>query len=383
MGANPEVKPRAERLLSLDAYRGFVMLAMVSAGMGTARLKGDPKWGWLAHQFDHLNWPEPEGCTFWDLIQPSFMFMVGVSMPFAFAKRQAEGQSRARQLGHALTRALLLILIGVFLDSYSQSRPDGDKVPVIQMIRVLQQIALGYVLAFFVLHLGPRMQFAAAVLLLAGHSAAYLLYGGSQGAPWAKDQNVGTLIDRWLREPFVGVWWADIFPPSTGGYVTFNAVSSAATILFGVLCGWLLRSEASSGRKVLLMLAAGVAGLALGEGLAATGYVPMIKRLWTASFAVYAAGWTFLMMAAFYAIIDVIGWRGWSFPLAVVGLNSIFIYVTAGVLTGPIRRGLQPFADPWIWKLGRGEPVLMAFLILLVQWGLCYWLYRHRIFFKV
>ncbi len=72
------------RLVSLDAYRGFIMLAMVSAGLGTSGLKDDAEWGWLASQLEHVEW---KGCTFWDLIQPSFMFMVGVSMPFAFGQR--------------------------------------------------------------------------------------------------------------------------------------------------------------------------------------------------------------------------------------------------------------------------------------------------------
>src|SRR5262249_7266643 len=143
------------------------------------------------------------------------------------------------------------------------------------------------------------------------------------GDPWAKDQNVGSYIDAWMHAPFADVTAADVLRPPRGGYVTFNAVSSAATILFGVLCGQLLRSGLSPGRKLLAMLAAGLAGLVIGLGLEATGYVPMIKRLWTASFAVYAAGCTFLMMTAFYLLIDVLRFRSWAFPFVVAGMNSI------------------------------------------------------------
>src|SRR5262245_23972484 len=103
----------ANRLVSLDAYRGFVMLAMVSSGLGMGMLLSDPTWGPLADQFRHRDW---EGCTFWDLIQPSFMFIVGVAMAFSFAQRT--GQSFGWQLLHVVKRCLLLSAVGIFLDSF-------------------------------------------------------------------------------------------------------------------------------------------------------------------------------------------------------------------------------------------------------------------------
>lgn len=86
------------RVFSIDAYRGFTMLAMISGGMGLGKLLKDPNWGWLADQFTHREWV---GCTFWDLIQPSFMFLVGVSMPVAFGLRMDRGETWAVQLQHA------------------------------------------------------------------------------------------------------------------------------------------------------------------------------------------------------------------------------------------------------------------------------------------
>jgi predicted acyltransferase len=348
--------------MSLDAYRGFTMLAMVSAGMGTAHLLHDPTWGWLADQLEHRAWI---GCTAWDLIQPSFMFMVGAAMPFAFARRRQLGQSWGRQFLHVLKRVLLLIAIGIFLDSYHAG------VIYVQFIRVLQQIAIGYVLAFLVLDLGPPGQALTAALILIGHAAAYTVYGSAAGSwPWEKGHNLGTWVDELLH-----------LPVSTGGYATLNALSSTATILFGVLCGELLRRPLPARTKLATLAAAGVGGLLL--GLALSPAVPIIKRIWTSSFAVYAAGWTCLMMLAFYAIIDGLGWRRWAFPLVVVGMNSIAIYVAAGLLPPVIRRGLAPFvADP-LRHVPGAAPVIMAGLVVLVEWGLCYWLYRQRIFFKV
>lgn len=363
-----------DRLASIDAYRGFVMLAMVSAGMGLAHLANHPTWGWLAHQFEHVRW---EGCVFWDLIQPSFMFLVGASMPFSYAARQGRGQSWPRQFLHALKRAGLLILIGIFLDSYAEGRI------YVQFIRVLQQIALGYLVAFLVLPLGPWVQGITGGFLLAGHTAAYLIYARAVGVdPWQAGTNFGVWLDRLLHLPL-----------SRGNYVTFNAVSSAGTILLGVLCGELLRSGAPPGRKVAVLLGAGLGLLGAGWLLSGGGgwvpvefepLVPMVKKLWTASFALFAAGWTFLMMAGFHLIVDVLGWRTWSVPLAVVGMNSIAMYVAAGVFRPNAVRAVSlffPNVPPAVQPLWL--PVVKAVLVLGVFWSFCFWLYRHRIFFKV
>src|SRR5262245_5667931 len=227
MGANSTAPASgaSERLVSVDAYRGFVMLAMVSAGLGMQTLLHDPSWGWLADQFEHRAW---EGCTFWDLIQPSFMFIVGVAMPFSFALRHARGETWGQQFVHALQRSLTLIAIGIFLDIYA-SNPPGI---FVQFIRVLQQIAIGYLIAFLVLHRGPGVQALTAAALLVLHTTAFLLFAQNHSLePWDKGYNFGVALDQWLHLPL-----------SKGGYVTFNAISSTSTILFGVLCGELLRS---------------------------------------------------------------------------------------------------------------------------------------------
>src|SRR5262249_56233236 len=95
------------------------MLAMISSGLGMAVLLKDPVWGPVAYQFEHVKW---EGCTFWDLIQPSFMFIVGAAMPFAFAKRRQRGETWGQQFLHAARRSLLLIAIGVFLAIYPDQK---------------------------------------------------------------------------------------------------------------------------------------------------------------------------------------------------------------------------------------------------------------------
>jgi predicted acyltransferase len=352
----------SQRLVSLDAYRGFTMLAMASAGFGTAHLMHHPTWGWLADQLEHRAWI---GCTAWDLIQPAFMFIVGVAMPLAFARRRERGESWGRQFGHALQRALVLIALGIFLDSYGQARI------YIQFIRVLQQIAIGYVLAFFVLYLGPWVQALAAGVILLVHAAAYAAYGSAVGC-WAytPGHNLGTHVDVLLH-----------LPVSTGNYATLNALSSTATILFGVLAGELLRSRLRADTKALVLALAGAGGLLLGLALSPT--VPLIKRLWTSSFALYAGGWTCLMLLGFYLVIDVLKFQRWAFPLVVIGMNSIAMYMVSQLCKPLIRGGLRPFVAEPLSQAPLAEPVIMAVLVVVVEWGFCYWLYRHRIFFKV
>jgi heparan-alpha-glucosaminide N-acetyltransferase len=372
-----EVRPVApavgERLVSLDAYRGFTMLAMISAGLGLAGIAHAPQWNWFFKQFDHAPW---EGCTAWDLIQPSFMFIVGVAMPFAFARRQQQGQSWSRQFGHACSRALLLILIGVFLDSYSA------QLPYVQFIRVLQQIAFGYLIAFLVLRAGPAVQGGLAVLLLIGHTLAFLVYGWVNHLdPWTMTDNVGLWLDRACHAGLNHVPGMNIMPPSTHWYVTFNAVSSAATILFGVMCGELLRSRLSRSAKFGILLLAGVFGLT--GGLALAWEVPMIKHIWTATFGIYALGWTCLLLALFYGLIDGLGWKAWTFPLVVVGMNSIAAYVMAGVVGSNFRRAAGIFLNGPL--TGHPDALKIAVLAmgLFFEWLALCWLYRRRIFFKV
>src|SRR5204862_5239925 len=126
------------RLLSLDAYRGFIMLLLVSNGFGLSVLDHHPGWGWLARQVDHAAWG---GCTFWDLIQPAFTFMVGVAMPFALARRMAQGASTLSLFKHVLWRAFLLIVLSNIYSNWGSR--SGLK---LQLINVLSQIAFGYVL---------------------------------------------------------------------------------------------------------------------------------------------------------------------------------------------------------------------------------------------
>lgn len=357
--------PRAagERLGSLDAYRGLIMLTLL-AGAVFQSLRGHPDWNWLAEQNEHVAWA---GCTYWDLIQPSFMFMVGVAMPFAFARRAVLGDSWNRQFRHVLVRAFNLTLIGVLLDNF------GAEKWSIGFIRVLQQIAIGYVLAFFAVGRSYRTQGLVAAAILVSYNLLWMFnpWNGPDG-PWARgNENIGSAFDRWM-----------LGRNYSGFYVGLNAIPSTATIIFGVMAGQLIMSRRTHRETMIKLLLAGVAGIAL--GLAVSPWLPLIKRIWTPSFTVFAAGCTTLMLLFFYWSIEVAGWKRWAFPLLVVGMNSIAAYVLGNAFGGWFRSlsnawiaGLkQPLGDMWF-------PVFQRVLFAVAAWCVLYWLYRRRIFFKV
>ncbi len=360
--APASVSSTTQRLLSLDAYRGLIMFTLLCGGIFHS-LKGHPIWNWLFVQNEHVDWA---GCVYWDLIQPSFMFMVGVAMPFAFARRSAIGDSWNRQFRHTLIRAFNLTLIGILLDHFGSNKIQ------IGFIRVLQQIAIGYVVAFFVVGRSLRTQGIAAALILVGYQLLWMFnpWNGA-GGPWVKgNENIGSAFDLWM-----------LGRNYSGYYVGLNAIPSAATIIFGVMAGQLILNTTNPRRTCRALLFAGLGGIAL--GLAISPWFPLIKRIWTPSFAVYAGGWTTLILLAFYGSIEVMGWKKWSFPLVVVGMNSIAAYVLGNAFGGWFRS----LSGGWIaWlKAPLGEawfPVFQHALFAAAAWGVLYWLYRRKIFFK-
>jgi predicted acyltransferase len=359
--APPPQRTPTARLQSLDAFRGLIMLTLL-AGAIFHSLRGQPGWNWLYLQNEHVAW---EGCVYWDLIQPSFMFMVGVAMPFALARRAQLGDSWGKRFRHVLLRAFNLTLIGILLDNF------GAQKWSIGFIRVLQQIAIGYVLAFFVVGKGFRTQGLVAAAILVGYTLLWMFNPwNGPGGPWAKgNENIGSAFDLWL----LGRYYS-------GYYVGLNAIPSTATIIFGVMAGQLIMMNLPKRKTMLILLIASLSGIAL--GLVVSPGLPLIKRIWTPSFAVYAAGWTTLMLLFFYWTIEVLGWRKWAFPLVVVGMNSIAAYVLGNAFGGWFRSA----SNAWIsWlnePLGVWYAVLQKFLFMCAAWGVLYWLYRRKIFFK-
>ncbi|MBN2288168.1 MAG: DUF5009 domain-containing protein [Candidatus Glassbacteria bacterium] len=358
---SPELT-KQKRLLSLDAYRGFTMFLMVSAGFGLSVLADNPGWEWLARQVDHVAW---EGCVLWDLIQPSFIFIVGVAMPFAFAVRQQRGETRPHIFKHVWRRSLILLLLGV-----GRVCIHRDEL-VFDMTTVLQQIAVAYFFAFFVLGRGIKTQFIAAFAILAADFLLFQFWPGvGPGGPWAKNANFHSAVELWVFGSL-----------SPGGYTGMNAFGSIATVIFGVITGELLRREVREMSKVWYLLLAGVAGIVIGYLLSPV--IPVVKRIWTPSWTIYSAGWAALLMAVFYWLIEIRGWRKWSFVFVVVGMNSIAIYMLVSLLRGSVISWIRVFTGWALGPLGDPGAIIHSTLVLAVFWYMVYWMYNRKIFLKV
>lgn len=354
------------RLQSLDAYRGAIMFLLLCGGIFQS-LRSLPGWHWLAVQNEHVEW---KGCVFWDLIQPSFMFMVGVSMPFAFGRRAERGDSWLSLFGHVVVRALGLTALGIALDHFGADRIQ------IGFIRVLQQIAIAYVFAFFAVGRPIRNQAIAAGAILIAYQLAWMFnpFNGP-GGPWAMSHdNLGSAVDQWL-----------IGRNYSGYYVGLNAIPSTATLIFGVMAGTLIRAAKTEEQRRTVLRQLAIAGLvAVIAGLAMSPVFPLIKRIWTPSFAVYAGGWTTLFLAAFYGAIEIRNWRAWSVPLQVVGMNSTAAYVMGNCFGGWFRSATTAWFAPLKPVLGtEWFPVFQHLAFAVAAWGVLAWLYRRRIFFKL
>jgi len=386
------------RLGSVDAYRGLVMFLMMAEVLELRRvsraLPGSGFWQFLAHHQSHVEWI---GCSLHDLIQPSFSFLVGVALPFSLASRAARGQSRLRMTVHASWRALVLVLLGVFLRSL------GAPQTYWTFEDTLSQIGLGYVILFVLGFRPVRCQWLAVGVLLVGYWAAFALYPlpgadfdyARVGVPkdwphlmtgfaahWNKNSNLAWAFDTW----FLNLFPRDKpFVCNGGGYATLSFIPTLATMVLGLLAGGVLRSERPGWSKVKWLATAGLIGLVSGWVIGWLGICPVVKRIWTPSWVLFSGGWCFLFTAAFYAVMDVLGHKRWGFPLVVIGMNSIAAYCMAHLFEGFVSSSLRTHLGASAFKvLGEPyQPLLRGAAILAVLWLMLFWMHRRKIFLRI
>ncbi|MBN1291097.1 MAG: DUF5009 domain-containing protein [Candidatus Latescibacteria bacterium] len=351
------------RLVSLDAFRGFTMILLVSGGFGIRYLTDYPGMGFIARQLTHHQW---NGLYFWDLIQPFFMFIVGVAMPFSFAKRWERGETWNQTLLHVVRRSVTLFFLGVILHcSYS------DKL-VWELWNVLTQLSFTYLIAFLFMRKSIRTQIIISLAILL---ANYLMYRfiplPGVTDPWMKDHNLGAFMDKILM--------GKINPG--GGWVTINFIGSTAHTMWGVVAGLVLKSSREEKEKIKLLVIGGIIGVVL--GLALDPITPIIKRICTSSFIIISGGFSLLALALFYWIVDVKGYKKWTWFLVVVGMNPIFIYMFSNLLGSWLRNFVGIFTMPFLGPLGEPGNFIHQNLVLLVYWYLAYWLYKRKIVIRV
>lgn len=361
------------RVVSIDALRGFDMFWIIGGGtlfLSVFKWLDNPVFRTLAAQFEHSAW---NGCTFEDIIFPLFLFIMGASMPYSLTKRLERGDSRTQLYLHIVKRACILYFLGLvyygLLDfNFSQQR----------FVGVLPRIAICYLFTgLIVMNAGIRGQAVWTAMILIAYWLVLKLtpvpgYGAGVFTP---EGNLGVYIDQhFLPGKFNthGAYLGDF----TGIIGTFPAVAST---LLGVLSGHWLRSNIPDKNKVLGLGAAGVVSIVLSFIWSIN--LPINKTLWTSSYVLLTGGWSLLLLAFFYWIIDVRGFRSWAFPFVVIGLNSITIYVADRLFSfGSIAR---VFVHGFIDYFGTFKPVFWAMSVLAVQWLFLYFLYRRKIFLKV
>jgi heparan-alpha-glucosaminide N-acetyltransferase len=386
------------RLISLDAFRGLVMALMLAELMrlfDVARaFPHSVFWRVISFNTQHVDW---QGCSLHDLIQPAFSFLVGAALPFSIASRRMRGQTFGPMIGHAIRRALLLILLGIFLRSLRSTQT------YFTFEDTLTQIGLGYVFLFLLGFTRVRTQVVTLVLILIFFWAAFALYpapgpqfdyarvGVPQNWPhlytgflshWNKNSNLSWAFD---------VWFLNLFPReqpfvfNEGGWSTLSFIPTLGTMIMGLLAGEWLKGKRSKEQKLRGLVIAGATLVLLGLVCQWAGICPIVKRIWTPSYTLYSGGLVVLILAAFYGLIELKGWRRWAFPLLVVGMNSIAVYVMSWTMAAFFGNALDRHFGRAISFIGGPtfEPLLHGFLVLMIFWLLLYWMYRRKIFLKI
>jgi predicted acyltransferase len=386
------------RLASLDAYRGFVMLLMMAEVLELSdvsrALPDSGFWRFLSWHQSHVEWI---GCSLHDLIQPSFSFLVGAALPFSLISRQRKGETKDQMVAHAFRRALILILLGIFLRSV------GRPMTYFTFEDTLTQIGLGYGFLFLLGWHSVRVQWLALAVVLFGYWLAFAFYPAppagfdttTVGVPadwphwlsgfaghWNKNTNLAARFDVWFLNLFLR---EQPFAYNGGGYLTLSFIPTLGTMILGLLASGVLHSDRSHQSKIKWFIAAGVIGLASGWLIGALGICPVVKRIWTPSWVLFSGGWCFLLLAGFYAVLDWQGWRKWSVPLLVIGMNSIAAYCLAELFRRPMSEMLKRHFGQNTFKLF-GEAYESLFLgagVLLVSWLILLWMYRRKIFLRI
>jgi len=364
-----QVSSAEGRLVSLDFFRGLTMFMLVGESTGLYELLRSPALNgtWLSAigwQLEHHPW---NGLHGWDLVQPFFMFIVGVAMPFSIGKRWQQGDSWRKTLHHALMRSGLLLFFGWALYCV------GPGHLTFELWNVLAQLSFTYLVAFLMMRKPARVQIVFTFALLVATELLYRLWpvaGFNQ--PFVPDHNFGSWIDLGIMRKLDIDHW-----------VAFNAVPTTAHTMWGVLAGQVLKSGRTPWQKIRALAIPGIIGVVIGYSLNPVD--PIIKRICTSSFVIVSGGWCLLALAFSYWLIDVKGLGKWAVFFNIVGMNPLFIYLftnTGGA--GWFHRIAKPFTEGlFAWAGPLTAEIVTGLVVWGMLWYLCFWLYKKRIFIRI
>lgn len=386
------------RIGSIDAYRGFVMFLLMAEALHLGQMaRNFPQsefWKTLAYHQTHVDWI---GCSLHDMIQPSFSFLVGVSLPFSIAARRRKGQGTGKMALHALWRAFALVALGIFLRSV------GRKQTNFTFEDTLSQIGLGYFFLFLVGLYSRKIQWVAFTLLLVGYWALFAAwplpgpdfnYGAAGTDPnaasylkgfaahWNKNTNPAWAFDTWFLNQFPR---EKPFQFNGGGYSTLSFIPTLATMILGLISGGLMARPLPSWKTGLQLIALASALILAGRLLNDFGLCPIVKKIWTPSWVLYSGGICLNFLAFFVFGCDSAGLTGLFWPIRIIGANCIYVYVVIHWWNNFILANIKTHLGQNVFQcLGSGyEPVVAGASVMFVHWLILVWMHRNKIRIRI
>ena len=363
------IKPLGERLISIDALRGFTMFFIIGGeNIFTSFYQVWPNsiTETLAKNMEHAEW---EGFYFYDQIFPIFLFLVGLLIPMVILRNKEKGKTNKEIYFHIGKRTIILILLG--LANYGLLRFDW---PAMRWSSVLGRIGICYFFAsLLVLHTDWRVQVYVILAILIGYWAAvkFIPVPGYGPGVLTPEGCLTTWLDQKIIPGILGMGIYD----RQGVLSTFTALAS---ILIGVLAGHWLLTKRTENQKTMGFIIAGIIFLAVGWIWGQFFFIS--RNVWTSSFVLFTSGWSLLLMALFYWIIDVKGFKKWTFFMVVIVMNAITIWVAQRFIdykftSDAIFLGLSKY-------FGILQPVFLALCLIMVKWLFLWVLYTRKIFLK-
>ena len=361
--------PNQSRMLSIDFFRGFTMFMLIGEFSGFFGTLVHPSLNGtfvsaIGQQLEHAEWV---GLHFWDLIQPFFMFIVGVAMPFSMTRRWNRGDSWNKTFVHVLIRSFFLLFFGWALYCIGPGKITWH------FTNVLAQLSVTYLIAFLIMRKAVKWQLLVSFILIVLSDLLYRFWnveGFNQ--PFTPDHNFGSWFDLALTGSL-----------ADGHWVAFNAMATTAHTIWGVIAGMILMNDWKPRKKIQTIAIAGIIGVVFGYILGI--YIPIIKHICTSSFVVVSGGWCLAALAFSYWLIDVKKYQKFAVFFAIVGMNPLFIYLFAH--TNGIR-WLYDIAKPFINALfgifsDLTIQMALTFTVWVMMWGICYFLYKNKVFIRL
>ncbi|MEQ1748608.1 MAG: hypothetical protein ABL974_04255 [Prosthecobacter sp.] len=383
------------RLSSLDVYRGIVMflvgMRLMELDEVALNFPDSVVWRFIGFHSSHVPW---FGCSLNDLIHPSFAFLTGTALVFSVSARVGKGQSKSSLTLHALWRAVALIFLGIYIRSLGRDMTNWT------FDETLTQTGLSYMLVFALAFFGTKTRLFCCIALLVAHWLIFALYpilpprldptafnvpeGWSHDftgffAHWNHNRNAGWAFDLWLLNafprlsPYVGY---------LGGYTTINLLSTMPTMILGLMAGTWLKQIAQPTKCLVI---AGTSCIAISLAMHFGGICPIVKHLWTPSWALFSGGGCFLILTAIHYLVDVRQWRRWTFPFVVVGMNSLAFYLMRHALEIPLAEGLKQHLGTQIFQIFGDAlaPALIGACSLLILWLIVLWMHRRKLYLRL